>query len=94
MKVIENFVAFPESIYTTLYDKQSRRNDHWKSGAAAGSSSFQDTLTRTDIFGVESPSSRPKPRKLKTPMYWGNFATFPRSDITPDFDIGQRNSKQ
>jgi hypothetical protein len=92
-QVVENFDMFPVSIYTPIYDKRSRSNDHWKSGAAAGNSSFQDRLTRTDIFGVESFSSRWKPRKLKTPRLWGNFLTFPRRDITPDFDIRRKKSK-
>jgi hypothetical protein len=65
-KVVYNFDVFPESIYTPLYDKQSRSNDHWKSRGAAENSSVQDKITRTDIFGVES-SSRRKPKKLKTP---------------------------
>jgi hypothetical protein len=89
MKVIENFKTFPASIYTPLYDKRSKSNDHWNSGGAAGNSSFHDRLMRNDIFGVESSSSRRKPRKLKTSRSWWNSLTFPRRDITPDFDIGR-----
>jgi hypothetical protein len=92
-QVVENFDIFPASIYTPLYDKRSTSNDRWKSGGAAGNSSFQDRLMQTDIFGVESSSSQQKPRKLKTPRSWGSFPTLPKRDITPDFDIGQRNSK-
>jgi hypothetical protein len=41
-KVVVNFDTFLESINTPLYDKQFRSNDLWKSGGAAGISSFLD----------------------------------------------------
>jgi hypothetical protein len=44
-KVVDNFDTFPESIYTSLStDKWYRSNDFWKSGGAAGNSSFLDRL--------------------------------------------------
>jgi hypothetical protein len=91
-KVVYNFGVFPESIYTPLYDKQSRSNDHWKSRGAAENSSVQDKITRTDIFGVES-SSRRKPKETQNTKVIGNFPSFSRRGVSPDFGIGRRDSK-
>jgi hypothetical protein len=65
-KVVDNFDIILVSIYTPSYDKWSRSYDLWKAEGDAEISSFQDRLTRMDIFCVES-SSWQKPRKLETP---------------------------
>jgi hypothetical protein len=51
-KVVDNFDVFPVSIYTPIYDKRSMSNDHWKSGDAAGNSSFLDRSAKLNQFGV------------------------------------------
>jgi hypothetical protein len=51
-KVVDNFDVFPVSIYTPLYDKLFRSNDRWKSGGAAGNSSFLDRSAKLNHFGV------------------------------------------
>jgi hypothetical protein len=91
-KVVDNFDVFPASIYTPLYDKRSKSNDHWKSGGAVGNSSFLDRSAKLNHFGVWSFNPVETEESLDTTNV-RDFSTFSRRGVAPDFGTGWKNSR-
>jgi hypothetical protein len=91
-KVVDNFDVFPVSIYTPIYDKRSMSNDHWKSGDAAGNSSFLDRSAKLNQFGVWAFAPMETEEAPNT-THIGDFSTFPRRGAVPYFSTGRRNSR-
>jgi hypothetical protein len=92
IKTVDDFDAFPASIYTSSSDKWYRSNDLWKSGGAAGISSFLDRSAKLIHFGVWAfiPAETEETQNTKVV---GDFTTFMRRGIAPNFDVRRRNSK-
>jgi hypothetical protein len=90
--IVSHFMNFLMVTHVPQSDQRFRSYDLWNLSVAAGNSSFLYRLAKQIHFGVWAFIPM-EIEEVQNTTNVGNFLSFPRRGIAPDFDIGRRNSK-
>jgi hypothetical protein len=90
--ITAHFLNFPTVTHTQQSDQRFRSYDLWNLSVAAGNSSFLDRLAKQIHFGVWAFIPM-ETEEVQNTTNVGNFPSFPRRGIAPDFNIGRRYLK-